>query len=433
MRDKVAVVVFFTILATLGVFAPIKRTLVAAGVMIYENVGNIIEAEDTPVFISIIDDTYINYLPLYNSIVGACRYAQTVINMPVTSLLMDVATVNKQKHDVVEIEKQDVLDSEIDNERLKIISWHATFINATNTHRNYLIELEFSDGTKDYFLDRTVAYSESKCARLLDESIEQLKRITSYRVDEVNWYLYSGSRFQDIENLSDYIPSERSTYPDIMKLLEALPDNVRCDMLRFDTAADRLATIYKTDHHWNAIGADIGYRQILDMMRFDRPDIGEPREGETYYIDTVKFNGSFSRFTNYYRIWDQLSFTDYHLPEYKTKGSGLKFKEAVDIYYNNTADSISYEEFYPFFSEIVYSQNKTGHNLLILGDSFARCISEVLASHFDKTWVIYPGTRINIGHMIEKMGVTDILILMYSDRLMYTIYNEIDWNRIVTE
>jgi hypothetical protein len=433
MRDKIAAAVFFTILATLGIFAPMKRAFVAAGFMVYENVGNTAEAEDGFAFIAAVDDVYINYLPFYNSVVGTCRAVQTAINMPVTSLLMNAAAVRTQKPEVSAAETSGAPNAETDDGQVKLSSWHATFINATDTHRNYLVELEFSDGTKDTFLDRTVAFSESKCERLLDESIEQLKRITSYRADDVNWYLYSGSRFQDIENLSDYIPSERSTYPDISKLFDAMPDNVRCDMLRFDTAADRLATIYRTDHHWNAVGADTGYRQILDMMRLDWPDIGEPREGETYYINTVRFNGSFSRFTNYYKIWDQLSFTDYHLPEYKTKGGGLKFEEAVDAYYNHTADSISYEAFYPYFSEVSYPENNTGHNLLIIGDSFARCISEVLASHFDKTWVIYPGAGVNIGHMIDKMGVTEILVLMYSDRLMYTIYNEIDWNRFVTE
>lgn len=451
MRNKLYAGFVMALLLTLLFFAPIKRILVNTGHMTYENVGNEITGggSGTAQAIALLEDTYTNYAPFYNSIVRLNAGLRQKLDEPITGYLITLAAQERKRGDVTGTDAETISAETISAETISaetektdspaaeeqgvtIVSHTARYLNATDTHRNYLVTIEFSDGTTDSFLDRVVSLPVDVMEERLQNSIAHLQRICSYKTDAVHYYLYSGSRFQDAEFLSDYIPTEESSWGDLSRLFEALPDNVRYDWLKFKDGADRLQYIYRTDHHWTAAGADVGYREILDMMREDTPDIGAPLEGTAYSVDRIKFNGSFSRFANYYDIWDALSFTDYHLPPYTTEGSGTVFADAMAYYLSDEPQSISYEEFFPYFSKISYPENNTGRNLLILGDSFTRAISENLAYHFDNTYVIYPGAGADIGRYISRYGVTDVLILMYSDRLMYTIYNEIDWNRFLT-
>lgn len=446
MRNKLYAGFVMALLLTFLLFAPIKRVLVNTGHMMYENVGNEITGGEngTAQAIALLEDTYTNYAPFYNSIVRLNAGLRQKLDEPITSYLITLAAQERTRADVTasgsettsaettsaETEETDSPGAE--EQGVTIVSYTARYLNATDTHRNYLVTMEFSDGTADSFLDRVVSLPADVMEERLQNSIAHLQRICSYKTEAVHYYLYSGSRFQDAEFLSDYVPTEESSWGDLSRMFEALPDNVRYDWLKFEDGADRLQYIYRTDHHWTAAGADVGYREILDMMREDTPDIGAPLEGTTYSVDRIKFNGSFSRFSNYYDIWDALSFTDYHLPTYTTEGNGTVFADAMAYYLSDEPQSISYEAFFPYFNKISYPENNTGRNLLILGDSFTRAISENLAYHFDNTYVIYPGAGADIGRYISRYGVTDVLILMYSDRLMYTIYNEIDWNRFLT-
>jgi len=447
MRNKLFAGLVLTLLVSLLFFAPVKRILVNTGHMAFENVGNEITSDEggAAAVIAFLEDTYTNYSPVYNAAVRLHDSIRQSADEPVSNYLITLAAKERAQQaaasggtaetgTVTEPGESTETDSAPADEEqgITIVSKSARFLNATDTHRNYLITMEFSDGTSDSFLDRVVALPEDVMEERLQNSIEHLRRICSYKTDKVHYYLYSGSRFQDAEFLSDYIPTEESSFGDLSRLFEALPDSVRYDWLKFEDGIDRLNYIYRTDHHWTAAGADLGYREILDMMREDTPDIGEPLEGTVYSVDRIKFNGSFSRFANYYDIWDALSFTDYHLPSYTTEGSGTVFADAMAYFMSDEPQSISYEAFFPYFHKISYPENNTGRNLLILGDSFTRAISENLAYHFDNTYVIYPGAAADINRYISRHDVTDVLILMYSDRLMYTIYNEINWNNFLT-
>ena len=83
-------------------------------------------------------------------------------------------------------------------------------------------------------------------------------------------------------------------------------------------------------------------------------------------------------------------------------------------------------------SRLHYPDSHTGRNLLILGDSFARCIAEPLSSHFDTTYVFYQGAGVDLGRYYDRFGITDVLVLMYSDRLLYTVYDEVNWANYLT-
>jgi hypothetical protein len=452
MKKKVFSSIFIIILLTLFIFAPIKRLFVELGLSNYNNVGNTVSyaTEDDKgdifvqfhnvvnSFIAEVDNIYINYLPFYNNIVSLSENTMLVINTPINDLLMNIAAQEALNHQSGIQETDSTLDTQNikseDNETVFITDYKVTFLNETATHRHYLFEFKLSDGSTASFLDRVVGYSNTWKESKLNDVIENLKRITSYGADQVNWYLYSGSRLQDMPFFTDYLPTEESTWNDLNRLFDGLPENVRYDYLKFETPIDRYNLVYRTDHHWNAYGQYLGYTQILDMMRNDTPDIGEPKKYNEYILDKVVYNGSFSRLSNYNKINDDFEFFDYSLPQH-TINDNRSFNAMKEVYLSgkyNTASGVDhYDAFFPNPSKIEYPENKTNRNLLIIGDSFARSICETLASHFDTTYFWYCSGG-NLKVMIERYGITDILILMYSDRLLYTIYNEMDWSQVVT-
>ena len=167
-------------------------------------------------------------------------------------------------------------------------------------------------------------------------------------------------------------------------------------------------------------------------MARDDKNIGPAQEGQPVTVPGV-FYGSFSHFSNYYGISDCISYVDYNLGNlYNAAGGGMKQADAAHYFVDKTDAAISYEAFFPTFYRLEYPENHTGRNLLILGDSFARCIAEPLSSHFDTTYVFYQGMGVDLGRYYDRFGITDVLVLMYSDRLMYTIYNEVNWDDYLT-
>ena len=77
-----------------------------------------------------------------------------------------------------------------------------------------------------------------------------------------------------------------------------------------------------------------------------------------------------------------------------------------------------YAEFYGYdFGEVVFDYKNNNDNLLILSNSFSNPINTLLASHFNKTYVIDPryykleGSKFNYRNYIEKHKIDKVLIM----------------------
>ena len=396
---------FLLILAALAgvllLFSPLKRLLVRFQIMDYESAGNEIIGDGSALseMKAFIEDTYVNYSPWYRQIVEKQQMAEFALNIPLSDALLSM-------------EKRD--EQENGNEESRITDFSVRFINATSTHRNYLFALKLQNGEEVRFLDRVIALPEEEKARRLENSIVNLKRIFSYRTDQVRYYLYSGSRLQDMPYFSALLASEESSHDDLQHLFDSMPSTVRCGLLRFEDAADRAEKIYLTDHHWTGKGYDCGYRDILSMMAEDCPDVGDPKKAQIVTIPGT-FYGSFSRLSNYYGISDCISYAEYGLESlYEAFGSGMKQADAARYFMEHPEAGAGYEAFFPGFYRLHYPDSHTGRNLLILGDSFARCIAEPLSSHFDTTYVFYQGAGVDLGRYYDRFGIMDVLITTHA-------------------
>jgi hypothetical protein len=161
----------------------------------------------------------------------------------------------------------------------------------------------------------------------------------------------------------------------------------------------------KNDHHWNYVGQYRGYKDIIDLMFDNNEPVMIPAETITFKLNTVGsksraayplvFNEPFKTYRFDYKDHDV--FVGNTLTEYGNKS-----------YYNSkemreAEGTITYNQYFGFDEEIIlydYKQPKK-ENLIIVGYSDTNAINELVASHFNKTWVLDP--RFSSHELLEKI------------------------------
>ena len=196
-------------------------------------------------------------------------------------------------------------------------------------------------------------------------------------------YFVENSRSQDLDRVTD--ASEH--YLQMVETLE--PDD--SDNFRFSDYDEYCALFYETDHHWNAEGSYQGYRQILRMLK---PEDEPLEKGELCRTDVV-FNGSYARFTKNLCATEKFTFYDYDVPKHAETLNGKrgtygrmsaykKGKVAEDELTNHYAACYGGD-----YGEIIYDFGTQGKgNLLMIASSYSNPINALIASHFDRTYVI---------------------------------------------
>lgn len=465
MRNKIFLFIVIVVILSLTIFAPLKKTLYEAGLWSYTDIGNVKKAEEPSeddIISNItyavhkaeaaVEDIYTNFLPYYNDVVMLTGEAEYGINDRFNSLFEDekqydiiISEPEISEEVVHEAETIEAVDTEPEAEEIveeqdlsdTIVSVKSRYIANDGRHLYYAITAKYGDGHKVEALDRVTACTEEELDKKMKPMKEEMVRIVSYLSEVTNVAVFAGARFQDFPVIEDVIDGAYSTGEDLEEFLSALAPYASTDYTKLDTVQARFDKMLLTDHHWNYNGADEGYRSIVSMLSKNYPEIGEPRVPTTYTVEGIVHNGSFSRLSNYYRITEGFSFNDYNLPEHKVTGG-----ELFDVYKNyylsgkfdNSRGVAHYEGFYPAHSSITYPDNDTGHNLLVIGDSFSRAVNEVLASHFDHTYIrqYYTGGTMDLQSYIKRYKITDVVILIYSDRLMYNLWDDFNLSEFVT-
>ena len=158
------------------------------------------------------------------------------------------------------------------------------------------------------------------------------------------------------------------------------------------------------------------------------------------FDNEVTVYGSNALAVSSYTLSDVFHVADFNLPEHTYEietgvsyGGTESFQENLVKYQNkqhNTKKSYNhYVNFSPIVKEVTYPQNNTGRNLLIIGDSYSIPLLEVLASHFDHTYIRYVDSNkalaeVRYEELIDQYGITDVLCLEMSDRIVYDYYSD---------
>jgi len=263
------------------------------------------------------------------------------------------------------------------------------------------------------------------------------------RFPNIRIYNYFARQAYDTHWFDEYLGYEAQDFYGLT--LESLPEYIKSSSLEFNRLEDYMELHYKSDHHWNYKGAYKGYSDIYEMISGDI-DIGDkiiPADEVNFSKEYgFKYLGSFGRglgdlysdsddFCAYlYDTGDQ----DYYVLDISEDGS---FEErqvpqmgSEDIYLNGEMDKSLDAEHYGIYygcaydyDGTVYSDTKkiyviknaesvSGHNLLMLGDSYNRAFREPMSTNFDTT--VYVDDRVissvRLNEIIRQYNIDVVLL-----------------------
>ncbi len=480
MRNKLFIGAFCAVLLFIMAGAPVKRLLTGYGLIESENVGNIIEAEkvyEEDAFLSsflsgieegkrLLNETYINYIPFYVDITTAAKAVTFSVNKPVTSVLTAVGnelflqnqpaskpvketgavteTIPETAPETVpepgtepetltETEPETVPETEAPYDP----GYEASYLQGDNRHRYYLVNATAESGELLEFYCRIPAEDNDALRPAMQRQIATLNALATER-DDVNWYVFASTCIEDTKLAAEIFPAESKN-----ELFEtffgSLDKRIQTGWVKIDKIEDKVKKYFKTDHHWNVFGYLEAYHSLIGMLQNNYPDLGDVRKAKVHTFGEISYYGSNALAVSSYKISDMYAVADFSLPEHTLKinydvpyGSDKTLEQNLAIYmdgkYNTEKGYSHYIQFYRIPNYIEYPANKTGRNLLFIGDSYSPPLLEVIASYFDKTFVRYIDSNtppeISYNDYIEENGITDVIVLEMSTRLVFNYYGD---------
>lgn len=463
MRNKIFILVCSVFIFAVFAVSPVIYVLSENGIVSVENVGNIIEKEKTyedsfPASSllnsveegkRVLNDIYINYVPGYVPLTGFVTGINNSLNSGVTDFLgswgndimRDTLSSDKPSGTSPDGEPDSTAqDSETDAETEEPAieyTYSTSLLTSDQNHRFYKVTAKGSDGEDKEFLCRVPSGDRRRLMNYSKNQINKINSLADARPD-INFYVYVPTCLEDTALGTEILPSE-STKDIFDNFISSMSENVNLGYMKIDTLEDKLDNYFLSDHHWNRYGSYEGYREIIGMMQENYADFGEAREiVEDCSFDATLY-GSLALAVNSYNIGDPFGVLDFGLPEHNLRintevpyGGKQEFNTLLEKYkagnFNKSKSYNHFMEFYRIAKTIEYPENDTGRNLLLIGDSFSTCVAELLASHFDKTYVRYVDSttpeRINYSDYIDKNGITDVLILETSTRIVLNVYRD---------
>jgi hypothetical protein len=202
-----------------------------------------------------------------------------------------------------------------------------------------------------------------------------------------NKYIYIATTdgivdFDNPSKTQDYINNYSAYYPDF-----------KISNLKIDSYLDYKKYFFKNDHHWNYEGSYQGYKDIISLILGEKEKVLKPIEKVTFNYDTL---GSKKR--SAYPFPSEEKFTAYRFeyPKHKSFVDGYQVEYGYQEGYfedselRNGSGDLYYGYFYgPDVSVVEYDfSNKKKGNLMMIGYSDTNAINTLVASHFNKTWII---------------------------------------------
>ncbi len=372
-----------------------------------------------------VKNTYTNYMPNYAQNVAAYNRFLRVVNRPLAFLKTSETPVYTPPADVQPMPQGKQIKS-VKTETLR----------SDNFHAHYLLTVTDTNGEEYTFIDTALIMTEEQKSAAIESQAQQINRLYRSNAD-VNFYLYVAQRMQDTNYYESLVPTEVSTKPHYDKFFALLDDGITYDTFTLPTVFDRYEKVWKSDHHWNSVGAHEGYCAIINMMRQSTPSILPPREvSQTLPLSTSRFYGSFSRSCAMVDVWDAFSVNDYALPKHQVSPV-YDLSALVKAFEKNPSTSLKtnlYAECFPKLHTFRFPENNTGRNLLVIGDSYAQGVAEPLASNFDNTYVYYFTTYKHMDYeaLIREKNITDVIILQFSERVVFDALGDCDFDTIKT-
>jgi hypothetical protein len=388
---------------------------------------------------------YTNYLPFYSQIITYTQNSDRKTQSDFIELLSsdipdqsDVSTLSPADSETTTevlnaADNPDDLSDAAETEPPEI-KIEARMLLDDNFHRYY-------DFEPYQFLDRYILNPNDQLRKPFDRQVANLNRIIASNTD-VNFYVYVCTRMQDTEFSKEIVPQEFSTLDYFNEFIGSVKGATDIGWFDIDTVDKRIERVFRTDHHWSALGAYSGYTDVVNMMKKYTPEVGEPLplNGETGLItfDDVEMRGSFAstmRFDDYYETFKVLDIT---LPEFIRNGM---HSDAYARYSTGGFDKSTFADHYGAYynagsvRRYKVKNSPNGRNLLIIGDSYTWWFSWMIAANYENVHIYRPpwDTKdFDYNKYIEENNITDVLLMQFSDRLFFNYYSDSNLSVIKT-
>ncbi len=380
MKNKLIITLFIVILYSVFFFVPIKELLIRRGIINYYRSDNweLVSKSNDKIYDKImtleafIKNRYNNYFPFYNKINNL--YYSSIINVDKLYL-----------NDIY-------LKNNADNERIF-----------------------YSDENNFYYVLNK--YSKKELEDRLDKEASFYNEIND-KYPSVNLALYIPLRYESFK-----FNNINSNYDLVNEFIKKLNSNIKYDFFSVDNLEEYSKYYYKTDHHYNSYGAEIAYKDILNMFNIDNKlEISHKDVYEPYY-------GSMAKSTLLKKVSDKLTAIDIsnnlevNIDDVNFKP--LEKKDRKDPFYDYY---VGY--FNGMYDEIIYKNNSSfNRNLLIIGDSYSWQVDYLLATNFDKTFVIntkygkWIDNDLVLKDYIKENNITHILFFREAKNLIFDADN----------
>ena len=171
-----------------------------------------------------------------------------------------------------------------------------------------------------------------------------------------------------------------------------LNPQIKNDRITIQSVSDYQKNFFKTDHHWNAKGQYEGYKKAIRLLKGENEKL---LDISVVQIEGLKTNGSKARIINDFTISDDFTFLWADLPPYDTYINGDtgvygKKSEYLSGDYPKEKGFNHYGNCNGWDYGIVEYDFKQPEkeNLLMFIDSFGNSVLELIAAHFNKTYVV---------------------------------------------
>ncbi|MCL2813627.1 MAG: hypothetical protein FWD23_03410 [Oscillospiraceae bacterium] len=379
-------------------------------------------------------DMYTNYLPFYNQLITYLQTAERNFQAKFLELLGDGPTDSKIDEIILENAEEDILNATKAPEKVQV-KVESRLMYDDNFHRYYAFE-------PYEFLDRWVIGTDKSLRKKFERQVENINRIIASDPD-INVYVYVLTRMQDTEYAINIVPNEFSTVDFFYEFIYSIKGAKGVGWFDIDTVEKRVERVFRTDHHWSALGAYSGYVDCVNMMNKITPEIGEPlpTNGETGLIsfDDVKMRGSFAAVLRYEDYYEPFLVLDIDLPAFTDPSVHI---DAYDRYsagrFDKGAFTDHYSAYYNSSGQRHYSvkANNIKRNLLVIGDSYSWWFNWLIAANFDNVYIYLPPwdqKNFPYHQFVADNNITDVLITQFSDRLMFDYYTDNDMARVKTD
>lgn len=379
-KDKTIIVLFLIIVFGVFAFYPVKYVLLKTNKLnlissdnwkTYEKSGNRIK--DLVMSLeTAIDNRTVNYFPFYNDVTSVFYN----FNIKMDSLFSDKVYVKA----------------------------------------NYDGENLFYDKENNFYFLLNNLSSEELNSRIKTQI--SFYNDISDKYPNVNLYVYLPLRyevtnFSNLHNLNNYVN----------KFKNGLNKNIHVSMLESINVDEYLTYFYKTDHHYNSVGALKAYNDIVKMM-----NINNTKELSIVNVQSPYY-GSLARTALNKSVSDNLMDFDYQ-NDVKSNNLDSKFKPRTIVKKANPFYDYYISYYNGQYDEVIYSSDvQNNRNLLIISDSLSWQVDYILAENFENTYVInlrygkWKTDKLYLKEYLAEHNITDILFLQEAEQQMFDLYN----------